>query len=293
MSQIHPSVFIDESAVIGEDVCIGPHVVIGPRVMIGKGSVVGASVYLESDIQLGTDCHVSAHVKLGGDPQHNTWQPVASNILIGNAVHLGAHVTIHRPLKEHAATQIGDNAILNEGSHVAHDCFLGAGVVLGNSVQLGGFTVIGEGASIGAQCPVHQFVHIGRFSKVEPFSGISQDIPPFSLTQGDSAWFSMTLYEAGALLAGLPQESLDRLRRAFKILWFSRNNMTQGVQLIHDDQGFYQAFSKGFLPQSQKKLSEGEPFLHPFFPDYFLDPAVQELIGFAQDSRRGIRQPDG
>jgi UDP-N-acetylglucosamine acyltransferase len=67
-------------------------------------------------------------------------------------------------------------------SHVAHNCHLGNGVTLVSGALLGGHVEVGDRAIISGNAAVHQHVRIGELALVGILARITQDVPPFCIT---------------------------------------------------------------------------------------------------------------
>jgi UDP-N-acetylglucosamine acyltransferase len=119
---------------------------------------------------------------------------------------------------------------------------------------------VGDNAFIGGTCVVHQFVKIGRLAIIGGFSGTRQDIPPFAMTEGRPQATIKGINNVGLKRKGFDLQARARLKRAYFYLWFSKLNLQQAIEAIHRD------------------------IEH--------DPNVEELIAFAQNSKRGIHRPD-
>ena len=84
-------------------------------------------------------------------------------------------------------TRIGDNNLFMACSHVAHDCMIGNDCVLANYVGLSGHVTIEDRAVIGGLSGVHQYGRVGFLSMIGGCSKVNQDVPPFSLVDGNPA----------------------------------------------------------------------------------------------------------
>lgn len=102
-------------------------------------------------------------------------------------------------------------------SHVAHDCTLEEGVTLVSGALLGGHVQVGKRAIIAGNSEVHQHVWIGELAMIAAVTMISQDVPPFTLT--NHAGEVVGLYTVGLMRAGFtPAERLE-LKSLFELLY--------------------------------------------------------------------------
>jgi len=257
MSRIHPSAIIDSSAQLADDVIVGPYCIIGPNCTIGEGTVLGPHVVLESHVKLGKHCSVAASAVLGGLPQDHAFGGETSWVEIGDHCQIREFVTVNRGTGEGTVTKMGDHCMIMAYSHLAHNCILGDHVVLANNVQLAGFVEIGDYAFLSGVCVVHQFVKIGRMTIVSGLSGTRQDLPPFATTEGRPA-VVVGINRVALKRQNVSLQSRNNLKRAFQVLFFSRQNLAEAVEICRTE-----------------------------IQD---DPYVDELIDFVQTSKRGIHR---
>lgn len=161
-ASIHPTAFVDETAVLGEGVQIGPFACIGPRAKIGGGTRIHASVSIGEDAVIGESGLIHAGVR------------IASRVLIGdrviihqNAV-IGADgfsfVTPDMGAVE-AAKKSGAGSSDTQNLHLERIHSLAA-VRLGDDVEIGACTTIDRGTlrdtRIGAGTKIDNQVQIGH-----------------------------------------------------------------------------------------------------------------------------------
>lgn len=171
-SSIHPSAYIDVSAVVAADVSVGPNAVIGPCVSIGAGSVIGPNVSIYSKVRIGLDALIGANVVIGFDGfgfarSSSGWVKIyqLGGVKIGNNVEIGAGCTIDRGALDD--TVISDGVKLDDQVHIAHGCFIGERTALAGCVALAGSTRLGADVTVGGMTgftghlSVCDKVHIG------------------------------------------------------------------------------------------------------------------------------------
>ena len=66
-------------------------------------------------------------------------------------------------------------------AHVAHNCVVGSHVIIANGALLGGHAMVQDRAFISGNCLVHQFTRVGTLAMMQGGSGVSQDVPPFTV----------------------------------------------------------------------------------------------------------------
>jgi UDP-N-acetylglucosamine acyltransferase len=159
-------------------------------------------------------------VVLGGAPQI-TGDVEHGTLRIGNDNIFREFTTVNLGSSEgRGETTIGDGCLFMANSHVAHDCVVGDRVVFTNSVAVAGHVTIGDGATLGGLCAVHQHTRIGRLAMVGGGAMCAQDVPPFTIAQGDRA----RLY--GINIMGLRKDGLEtatvsNLKNAWRTLFAS------------------------------------------------------------------------
>jgi len=140
-------------------------------------------------------------------------------------------------------------------THVAHDCIIGNNVIIANSVQMAGHVTIHDYAIIGGLTAIHQFVNIGAYTMVGGHFRIPKDIPPYIMAGGWPVSFER-LNIIGLKRRGFTQEAIDSLNNAYRILYLSNLNVSQGVEKI----------------KSTMKIT----------------PEVQNVLDFISNAKRGI-----
>jgi UDP-N-acetylglucosamine acyltransferase len=215
--KIHPSAVVSPSAELGPGVKIGPYSTIGEHVTIGRDNKI---------------CPFSS---IGNPPQDIAYHGEDTRILIGNDNVIREYVTINRATtKEEWQTVVGNHNFIMAYAHIAHDCFLGDRVIMSNMATLGGHITIGDHAILGGLVAVHQFVRIGSYAFVGGKSGIDRDVPPFMITAGARAKL-YGINRKGLSRAGVPQESIDGLKKAYRIIWKDNRRFSEGIKQARDE----------------------------------------------------------
>jgi UDP-N-acetylglucosamine acyltransferase len=256
MTQIHPTVHIDPTAVIGNNVSIGPYSCIGPNCTVADNVLIGPHVTLIGNTRVGEGCHLHSHAALGGDPQDLSYKGQQTWLELGKNVQIREFVTLHRGSTEGAATTIGDNCLLMTSVHVGHDSHLGNNVIIASSTVIAGHVDIGEHAFVSGLCAVHQHCRVGAYSMTGGVSATRQDIPPYCRAAGVPS-LMMGLNSIGLRRHGIPSASRMALKRTYRLLWMQGLNTTHALELL-------EASEDG------------------------LDPYVKHLIDFVRTSKRGL-----
>jgi len=253
---IHQTAIIGPNCDIAESADIGPYTVIGDNVKIGKNTKIAAHVVIEGPTTIGDHCHVFQFCSLGAIPQDLKFKEENTELIIGDNNTFREYVTINRGTQGGTGkTVLKNNIFLMAYSHVAHDCRVGNNVIMANGATLGGHIVIDDNAILGGLVGVHQFAHVGAYAMVGGLSGVSKDVPPYTIVVGERAKLH------GLNLTGLKRhnfspEAIREIKSAYKILFRSGFTTKKAIEKIH--------------------------------ADGLNSPEVRHLINFIQNSKRGI-----
>jgi len=254
--KIHSTAVVSPRAELGSGVEIGPYSVIGDTVIIGCDTVIGAHITIEGHTQIGERNRIYPFTSIGTPPQDIGYEGEDTSLIIGNDNIIREYVTINRATtKEDWKTVIGSHNYIMAYAHIAHDCLLGDRVIMSNLATLGGHTTVGDYAVLGGLAAVHQFVRIGCYAFIGGGSGIDKDVPPFMITSGPRA----SLYGVngkGLSRTGFSQETIDGLKRAYRIIWREKRRLSEAVEKVRRE------------------------------IDSF--PELETLLGFLEGSKRGI-----
>ena len=226
-SLIHPTAIIDSSASIAEDVTIGAYCVIGANVSIGKGSVLKSHVVIEGHTTIGENNTFFPFSAIGQVTQDLKYAGEPTFLIIGNNNTFRENTTIHRGTMEETPTRIGDHNLFLSYAHVAHDCQVGNHCILSNNGTLGGHCIVGDHAIISGLSACHQFCRIGEHSMVGGCTKIVQDVPPFTIVDGNPAAVR-GLNTVGLKRRGFDDEACRALKHAYKKLFLGKKtNFTE------------------------------------------------------------------
>lgn len=229
---IHPTAVVAASAELGKDISIGAFTVIGEKVVIGDNCHIGSHVTIEGNTTLEAECEVYPYAAIGGAPQDLSYSGEETKVIIGEKTRVREYVTVHRGTKKGGGlTNIGKGSFLMAYCHVAHDCILGPGVIMANSAHLGGHIELGKKAIIGGMVAVHQFARVGEFALVGGVSGVSKDIPPYTLAAGVRAQL-YGLNRVGLRRNGFSQETISTLKRAYRMAFRSTLRYSEAAEIM-------------------------------------------------------------
>ncbi len=257
-ASIHPSAIVDPSAELDPGVTVGPWTLIGPNVQLGSGTTVGPSVLIEKNTRVGVDCSISKGAVLGTDPQDLKFEEEETTLEVGDRTVIREFATLNRGTAALGRTVVGSDCLLMAYTHVAHDCVLGDHVVLSNAVNMAGHVEIEDWVIVGGITPIHQFVRIGRHAFVGGGSRISQDVPPFCRAAGSPAKL-YGLNSVGLERRGFPADIRAGLKRAYKMLFQSSMNLSQGIAQIREQMNPTGdlAYFLEFIQKSERGITTG------------------------------------
>ena len=253
---VHKTAIISPKAEIESDVYIGPYCIIGDNVKIGKGTKLISNVQIEGNTEIGENCQIYPFTTIGFPPQDLKYRGEPTGVKIGSNNIIREYVTIHRAsVSGDGWTTLGDNNFIMAYVHIAHDCKIGNSVILANLATLAGHVIVEDYVFIGGMVAIHQFTRIGAYAMVGGFSGVGQDIPPFTMASGARAKL-YGLNTVGLKRRGFSEETINTLKKAYKILFRDKLSLKEAIEKINQE-----------------------------LPDI---PEIRHLIEFIEANKRGI-----
>jgi UDP-N-acetylglucosamine acyltransferase len=216
--RIHPTAVVSPLAVIHSNVEIGPLAIVEAGTVIGQGCQLAGRSTVKSNSVLGRDVKLGEGAVVGGMPQHINPPENPGRVVIGERTVLRENATVHRAMKSDGETRVGSDCLLMVGAHVAHDCRVGNRVILTNNVLLGGHVQVGERAMIGGGVAVHQNCRIGRLVMIAGCARVVQDVPPFVMTDGETALI-VGLNKIGLNRSGMSEAEVLQIKRAYRMIY--------------------------------------------------------------------------
>ena len=230
--EIHKTAIISPKAEIADNVSIGPFCLIGEGVTIKKGSKLISNVIIEGTTEIGEHCTIYPFATIGLPPQDLKYKNEKTRVKIGKRNIIREYASIHRAsVSGDGVTEIGDSNFLMAYVHIAHDCKIGSSIAMANAATLAGHVVVEDFAFIGGIVAVHQFTRIGAYSMVGGFSGIGQDIPPFTMASGARAKL-YGLNVIGLKRHGFSDEAINNLKKAYKVLFREKRTLKDALKKI-------------------------------------------------------------
>jgi UDP-N-acetylglucosamine acyltransferase len=232
---VHPTSVVSPRAEVGEGAHVGPFCTVGDEVRLGARARLESHVVVDGRTEIGDDTHVFPFASIGLAPQDLKYRGEPAETRVGRRNRIREFVTVHRGTEGGGMlTSIGDDCLIMAQAHVAHDCHVGSGVIMANAATLAGHVRVEDGANVGAYSGVHQFCRVGREAYVGGYSVVVKDALPFALTVGNHAK-CYGLNTVGMKRRGYPQETVEALHHAFRLLLSSRLNTTQALERIRDE----------------------------------------------------------
>lgn len=252
---IHPQAIVSKSATLSQGVEVGPFSLIEDNVTIGKDTKIGPGCFITGSTTIGQNCQIFKGAVIGSPPQDLKYNGQHSYIEIGNFNVIREYVTVNPGTEEGSKTQIGSNNLIMAYSHIAHNCKVGNHCVLANAATLAGFVEIEDKVIVGGLVAIHQFCRVGKLAIIGGCSKVVQDIPPFSMADGHPAKIK-GLNSVGLKRAEVSADTIQTLKKAFKILFFENHSFDAARKLV------------------EKDLS--------------ISPNIEYLLSFLQSTQRGI-----
>lgn len=224
---IHPTAFVDPTAVIAADVSVGPLCRIGPGTKIGAGTQLVSGVQIGAEVGIGSGCLLFSGVCVGdrvriGDRviikanaaiandgfsfqtvepgsaevvrKTGKVQPTESRILRINSVGtvvIGDDVEIGACTCIDRATlhetRIGNGTKIDNLVQIAHNVQIGENCVVVAMAGIAGSATIGNRVVIAAQAGIPDHTTVGDDSLIMPQAGVTGHLPARSYVGGTPA----------------------------------------------------------------------------------------------------------
>ena len=224
---IHPTAIISPKAKLDPSVQVGPYAIIDDGVELGAGCVVGPHVYLTGLLKVGAGNHFHAGCVIGDSPQDLKYDGTPTRVRIGDNNVFREHVTIHRATKPDGETIIGSNNLLMANVHVGHNSHVHDHVILANGVLLAGHVTIFDRAFLSGNAAVHQFVRVGTLAMMQGLSGVTQDLPPFTVSRAMNEMCGLNV--VGMRRAGINAADRLEVKKLYRQLFRSGKNLRAAV----------------------------------------------------------------
>lgn len=253
---IHPTAVISPKAELGLDIEVGPYCVIEDNVRLGDRCKLHSHVVIHGHSTLGDENEFFPFAAIGTKSQDLKYDGEPTALHVGDRNVFRENTTIHRGTTEQSPTRIGSDNLFLSYSHVAHDCTVHNHVILSNNGTLAGHVEIDDYAIISGLSAVHQFCRVGAHAITGGISKIVQDIPPFTIVDGNPATVR-GINQVGLQRRGFSPDDLRALKTFYKKIFLKKDtNLASALADLDSD------------------LRE--------------NPQVAKLIEFIESSERGI-----
>ncbi|OSP55234.1 UDP-3-O-(3-hydroxymyristoyl)glucosamine N-acyltransferase [Pseudoruegeria sp. SK021] len=239
---VHPTAYVDPSAVLGEGVAIGPNAVIGARVRLGKGVRIGPLTSVAEDAVLGdavllyAGVRVGARVRLGNrvilqpgavigadgfsfvTPEKSRVEGVRESLGAEKANLAQSWTRIHSL----GTVEIGDDVEIGANSTVDRGTIrattIGRGTKLDNLVQIGHNVQIGEDCLLCGLVGVAGSTRIGNRVVLAGQCGVNDNIFIGDDVVAGGGTKIFTNAPAGRVLLGYPAVKMATHIESYKAL---------------------------------------------------------------------------
>ena len=233
MPIIHSSAVVSPKAEIASNVEIGPFTLIESDVVIGEGTTIYNNVTICKGARIGKNNKIYQGTVISAAPQDLKYADEPTEIFIGDGNVIRECVTISRATAEVGKSFVGDNCLFMAYSHAGHDCLIGSNCIFANSVAIAGHVEIEDNVRLGGLVGIHQFVKIGAYTMIGAHSMVVKDVLPYGLFSGNPMDYE-GLNIIGLRRAGFNDETIDNIKKAYKLLFKSGLNVSQAVKKIKE-----------------------------------------------------------
>jgi len=253
---IHPTAIVSPDAQIGTETEIGPYCVIEANVRLGDRCKLHSHVVIHGHSEIGDDNEFFPFAAIGTKSQDLKYAGEPTALIMGDRNVFRENTTVHRGTVAAVPTRVGSDNLCLSYSHIAHDCQVGNHIILSNNGTLAGHVHIADFAIISGLTAVHQFCRVGAHSITGGISKIVQDIPPFTIVDGNPATVR-GINQVGLQRRGFSDEDIRALRSAYKKLFLKKDvNLTEALKTLD--------------------------------PGLAVNPKVAALLAFIASSERGV-----
>ena len=217
---INEHAIIHPSAKLAEGVSVGPGTIIGADVEIGEGTWIGPHVVIEGPTVIGKHNKIFQFASVGDEPQDITYKGEPTRLEIGDHNIIREYSMISRgTVKGGGLTRIGHHNFFMAYTHIGHDCMLGNHIIMVNYSALSGHVIVDDYVNIGAYAAIHQFCYVGSYSFIKSATYVGKDVLPYVMIAGGLSPSACGINTVGLRRRGFSSETIDCLRRAYKIIF--------------------------------------------------------------------------
>ena len=219
MSSIHPTALVSESASIADDVSIGAYSIIGDDVVVGAGTRIDSHVVINGPTVIGQDNHIYQFTSVGDDPQDKKYADEPTTLTIGNRNTIREFCTISRgTVQGDGETTMRDDNWIMAYVHIAHDCHIGSNTIFANNATLAGHVHIGDWVILAGFSGAHQFCRVGAHAFLGMYSGVSRDVPPYTMVSGTPG-VPRGINSEGLKRRDFSTEQIRNIKEAYRLVY--------------------------------------------------------------------------
>jgi len=219
VSTIHPTALVSESASIADDVSIGAYSIIGDDVVVGAGTRIDSHVVVNGPTVIGRDNHIYQFTSVGDDPQDKKYADEPTTLTIGDRNTIREFCTISRgTVQGDGETTMGDDNWIMAYVHIAHDCHIGSNTIFANNATLAGHVHIGDWVILAGFSGAHQFCRVGAHAFLGMYSGVSRDVPPYTMVFGTPG-VPRGINSEGLKRRDFSTEQIRNIKEAYRIVY--------------------------------------------------------------------------
>jgi UDP-N-acetylglucosamine acyltransferase len=231
-ASIHETAIVSASAKLADGVSVGPYSVIGAGVEIGAGTSVGSHCVINGPTQIGRDNRIYQFASIGDDPQDKKYAGEQTRLVIGDRNTIREYCTVSRgTIQDQGETVIGNDNWIMAYVHVAHDCVIGDHCIFANNATLAGHVVVGDWVIFGGFSGAHQFCRIGSHAFLGMYSGVSRDVPAYTMTSGQPAE-PKGINSEGLKRRGFTTEQVRNIKNAYRIIYRQGRKLAEAIDEI-------------------------------------------------------------
>jgi len=219
VSTIHATAIVSKSASVADDVCIGAYTLIGDDVVIGAGTRIDSHVVVNGPTVIGRDNHIYQFTSVGDDPQDKKYAAEPTKLTIGDRNTIREFCTISRgTVQGDGETTMGDDNWIMAYVHIAHDCHIGSNTIFANNATLAGHVLIGDWVILAGFSGAHQFCRVGAHAFLGMYSGVSRDVPPYTMVFGTPG-VPRGINSEGLKRRDFSTEQIRNIKEAYRIVY--------------------------------------------------------------------------
>jgi len=196
---IHSTAIISDTAKIADDVQIGPYTVIGDQVEIDNGTRIDSHVVINGPTRIGKDNHIYQFASIGDDPQDKKYAAEPTRIMAY--------------------------------CHIAHDCILGSQIIMANNATLAGHVQIDDWVICGGFSGAHQFCKIGAHAFLGMYTGISRDVPAYTMASGQPA-VPKGINSEGLKRREFSTDQVRNIKNAYRLVYRKGLKLAEAIEQI-------------------------------------------------------------